>query len=690
MLAAQINLSTASTGVTATAQPSSSGILNYGDVSTGNGDAYSLTVGGVNIASVGADSSFSAADLDTALQSTGAGSVGAQLAAAGVSFTGSAANGTLQFSKADGSNLSVSQTLTNTSGNASGGVANLDASGATETYLGGVTLASAGAITVGGSTPSLAGLTAGASGLSNGAYANSTFTQNAAISGGSVTIDASNSSLQGIATAVNAANIGVTASIINDGSGSPYRLVFTSSSTGVASSMKISVNGDATISNLLSNDPAGTQNLTQSVAAQNTNLTVNGIAITSANNTVSGAIQGVTLNVAQTGTTSVAVAQNTSTLQSAVSSFVTAYNSLNNTFSAATSYNASTQTAGPLLGDSGVQTVQAGLRQVLGLTIPGVSQSMNSLGQLGITFQSDGSMALNSTTLQNAMNTNASGVSALFGALGNATDSLVGYKTATAATKPGTYAVNISQMATKGAEIGNAAPGLTITTGSNDELDVTVDGIGDTVTIPAGNYTATTLAAAVQAAINGSTKITNQGSSVAVTVNAAGAISVTSQRYGSASLVNLGGDASTSLLGDTPTLNTGLDVQGTIGGAPATGSGQVLTSLAGNPSSGLALTISGGATGARGSVTYSQGYANQLSTLLKSYLGSTGPLTNESNALNSNISSISTQITALNTTLAAQQANYLAEFQALDKTIAGLDATQTFLTQQLASLASNG
>ncbi len=680
-LANAINNASATTGVTAAATGGNSGTLAFNSVTTGDGDSYTLSVGGVPIANVGADTTFTAADLDTALQSTGTGSVGAELAAQGITYTGSAEAGTLQFSASNGANLTITQDLTNSSGDASGGISGLDESGAVETYMGNVTLSSSSSVTVGGTAPALAGLTAGTA--SNTA----TFAQNSAIAGGSVTINSSNDSLQGIESAINNANLGVTASIINDGSNTPYRLVLTSNTTGANASMKISVNGDSTLSSLLSEDPAGTQNLTQSTAAQNTELTVNGIPITSSNNSVANAIQGVTLSVAATGSTSVSISQNTSTLQSAVSAFVNAYNTLNSTIGSETAYDASTETAGALLGDAGVQTVQEGIAQVLGATIPGVSQNLNSLQQLGITFNSDGSMSLNSSTLQSAITNNPNGVAALFGAIGNTTDSEVNYTTSTSATQAGTYAVNITQLATQGTEVGNAAPNLTITTGSNDSLGLDIDGVNATVTIPPGTYTSTSLAAEVQGLINGSSAISNAGSSVAVTVNSSGALSITSQRYGSASLVDLTGDAAASLMGSTPTMTTGVDVEGTIGGNPASGSGQVLTGLAGSPTAGLALTVDGGSTGSRGSITYSQGYADQLGSLLTSYLGTTGPITNETAGINSTISSLQTQITALNQTLAQQQANYMAEFEALDTTIASLDSTQTYLTQELASLA---
>lgn len=681
-LATQINAATATTGITATAQNATTGVVNFTPVTTGDGDAYSLTVGGVNIANVGADSSLTAAQLDTALQSTGTGSVGAQLAAAGITFTGSAAAGTLSFSSSSGANLTVSQTLTNSSGNATGGISGLDATGATETYLGSVNLTASSTITVGGTTPSLAGLTAGSAGN------NGTFTVNPALAGGTVTIDSSNNTLQGIASAINNANLGVTATIINDGSSTPYHLVFTSDTTGANASMNISASGDSTISNLLSYNPTGTQNLTQNTAAQSADLTVNGIPITSTSDAVSGAIQGVTLNLNQTGSTSVSVAANSSSVESAISSFVTAYNTLNTAFTTATAYNSTTETGGPLLGDTGVQTTQEQIRSILGAAVPGLSQNLNTLQQVGITFQSDGSMALNSAAMDNAVTGNFSSVGALFSSMGTTTDNLVSYKTATSATQPGTYAVNISQLAAQGSEVGSAAPGSTITTGVNDQLTVNVDGVATTVTLAAGTYTPTSLAQEVQSKINSNSAISSAGSSVSVSVNSSGYLNIVSARYSSASQVSLGGDAVDTVLGSAPVTTQGLDVEGTIGGNPASGSGQTLTGLTGSATSGLAISITGGATGSRGTVTYSQGYAAQLNTALTSLLSTSGPIATETQGINNEITGIGTQITTLNKTLAAQQANYLAEFEALDTTIASLDATQTFLTQQLASLAT--
>jgi hypothetical protein len=142
-----------------------------------------------------------------------------------------------------------------------------------------------------------------------GTYSGGVFTPNAQNGVKTVTITPAQSSLAGIRDAVNAANIGVTASIVNDGSANGQRLVFTSSTTGAANSLKITAtdddgnNTDAAGLSQLAYDPSaavGTgKNLTEKVAAQDALLTVDGIDIQSSTNTVKDAIAGVTLTLAK-------------------------------------------------------------------------------------------------------------------------------------------------------------------------------------------------------------------------------------------------------------------------------------------------------------------------------------------------------------------------------------------------------
>jgi flagellin len=156
-LATAINAQQGTTGVTATAQTTDSGVM--GAFVTTAGGTYSLSVGGVTIESAAA-AGVTAANIDTALATSGAGSVGAALTAAGVTFTGTAAGGNLHFLKTDGSNVDVVETL-GASGTAGGFYGKSAPGTTTNTYTAGVNLTSANGavITLGGTAPASAGFT---------------------------------------------------------------------------------------------------------------------------------------------------------------------------------------------------------------------------------------------------------------------------------------------------------------------------------------------------------------------------------------------------------------------------------------------------------------------------------------------------------------------------------------------------
>ena len=535
------------------------------------------------------------------------------------------------------------------------------------------------------------GTIAGATSV-GGKYTGATFTSNGNGTK-TVSINATNNSLQGIRDAINAANIGVTATIINDGSANPYRLSLSSNSSGASNSVKISVApgvpGDTALSNLLAQDPgtapaSGTQNLTETSAAQNANFTVNGVAVSKSSNSVSDVIHGVTLNLLKSSAPiTLSVAQDPAAVSTAANAFVSAYNTMHSAISSVTAYDATTQTGAILQGDFAVNTVASQMRQVLNTAVNS-GGALTSLADIGITFQKDGTLALDSTKLSTAVTSHYGDIAALFGTVGKASDSLVSYSSAASTVKPGNYAVNITQLATQGNIAGLAAAGTAIITGVNDTLNVVINGISAAITLAAGNYTATTLAAEVQAKINGAVS----GASVIVTPSPTGVFTIASSSYGSSSSVAISGNGANSLLGGVPTPTAGLDVGGTIGGLTATGSGQFLTSGGGN-SFGLKIQVSGGALGARGTVNYSHGYADLLNQYATSQLNGSGLLKTATDGLNKGITDIQNQKAALNVRLAAIQASYTSQFTALDSLLSSMNSTQQYLTQQLANLPKN-
>lgn len=504
-----------------------------------------------------------------------------------------------------------------------------------------------------------------------------------------VTIDPSNSSLAGIRDAINKAGVGVTASLVNDGSATPYRLVLTETATGKASSMKISVAGDAGLQNLLNHDPAGAQALTETVKAQNAEFKLDGIAISSASNSAANVIDGVTLNLAKTNVgspTTVAVARDTKTVVESVGKFVSAYNAINKTLNDLSAYNPTTKKGAVLNGDATVRSMQTQLRSLLGSPVANGGTGFSVLSDIGVTVKA-GVMAVDDAKLQKAIASNFNEIAGLFASSAKPTDSLVGFTGATAKTMPGSYALNITQAAARGSIAGASAPVLAIGSGNNT-LAVTLNGVTANVTLEQRTYAnAAALAAEVQSKINGVAAFASAGSSVSVT-ESGGALSITSSRYGAASSVGIAGTGADDLLGSGRTATAGKDVAGTIGGFAATGVGRTLTADAGSPAEGLALQVDG-ATGARGTVAYSKGYAYQFDQLATTLLDTAkGPLASRTEGLNASIKSLADNRVRMEERLTATEKRLRAQYSSLDATISRMNSTSSYLSQQLTALAN--
>ena len=703
-LAEAINAKNATTGVSATANATSTSATlfggaaspTFGNVDTNSGGTYSLSVAGVAIASQGTlvqeGNGVTAAGIDLSLASGG---VADALAAAGITHTGTAANGDLQFIAADGSNLTIAETATGIVGGGIGKT-NADANtGSTVSYASSVSLSSTGAspITIAGTNPALAGLTAG----TGGSYTGAAFSQDANQVSGTVVIDSTNNSLQGIRDAINKASLGVTATIVSDGSATPNHLVLTSSKTGASSTIKVSLAAtgggapDAALDALLAYDPAGTQNLKQNTAAQSTALNVNGIPITSDTNTVSDAIQGVTLTIGTVGKAVLNVAQDSNSVKSGVNAFVKAYNDLNKAIKDVSGYDADTKKGGPLLGDSTVQNLQAQLRKQLGQNITGLNGDLTTLSQVGISFQKDGTLSLDAGKLNTAIGKNFSDIAGLFAAVGKASDSLVSFSSSTAKTVPGDYALNVTHLASQGALTSDAAVAASTVIAANTQWVVALDQTDPvtanrtaTVNLAAGTYTPGQLATLLQSAINGAGSYAANSLAVNATIDGAGKLNVVSAKYGSTSKISISsssGTAVSDLFGAASSVD-GLDIAGTLGGQAATGSGQFLTSA-----DGLKVQVTGGAVGDRGTVGFSQGYAYQLNNLASTYLGSSGFIAGRTTGLGATIKDINDQKDTFNQRLVDIEKRYRAQYTALDTSISSLNATSSFLTQQFAALA---
>lgn len=243
--------------------------------------------------------------------------------------------------------------------------------------------------------------------LTNGVYSGATFTPGA--SSATLTIDSSNNTLEGIRNAINAANLGVSATLVNDGSGTPYRLALSVTASGAANSLRISTDGaDAAITNLLAHDPSGTQNLAETVTAQNASFSVNGIAVSKASNTVNDVIDGVSLTLTKTGNATLTVERDTAAASKAVGDFVTAYNELYTAMKNSFAY----KSGSALAGDPTLRGLQQQMREIVATAATGGTYA--NLFEVGVSGKSDGTLQLDSSKLASVMSSNFADVAALF------------------------------------------------------------------------------------------------------------------------------------------------------------------------------------------------------------------------------------------------------------------------------------
>jgi flagellar hook-associated protein 2 len=529
--------------------------------------------------------------------------------------------------------------------------------------------------------------------VSFGTYNGDTFTPNPDKASKEIVIAEGRDSLAAVRDAINAADAGVTATILNDGTA--YRLVVTSKDTGVANAVRITVadsDGNNTDMNGLSRlaydgrTPSGVANMVQTVAAQNARALVDGIQISKASNSFSDVIEGVTLNLLKENTpakTTVTVSRDTNAIQASVQSFVKAYNDLNKTITDLTKYDAANKRASTLTGDATVRSLQTRLRSVFNTALETAGGGLTALSDIGISFQVDGTLKLDTSKLDKVLADSSKDISTLFAAVAKPSDSLVSFTGSTGDTKNGTYALNVTALATQGKAIASGPALLDIVAGNNDTLDVTVDGVSVSVTLAPGTYTTAGIAAEIQSKVNAVSGLKTADGSVSVT-EAGGVLTMTSNRYGSASSVAIvGGNGKAGLFG-TPAETVGVNAAGMIGNSTATGSGQVLTGT--GDAAGLAITVTGGVTGDRGTIKYARGYAYELDKLVGGLLENDSLLDGRMDGINASIKDIGRKREQLNLRLENIEKRYRAQFNALDALMGRMQQTSTYLQQQLSSL----
>jgi len=512
-----------------------------------------------------------------------------------------------------------------------------------------------------------------------------------------ITIDSSNDTLQGLANAINEANAGVSAGVIDTGNG--FQLVLSADETGEANAVNISVTEDGAAPGLSrfafdTADPENMDGMRQTIAASDAVMEINGVEIRRATNTIENVVDGLTFNITGEGKSTIKVEQDTAAVAERVQAFVDKFNELQGTIRELSSFDSETGQGSILTGDSTVRNIQNQLKRVLTDIIPGLENaSVRSLADVGIgTDFRTGELQFDSQKFQQQLRENPDDVTALFAEQGRTSDSQVEFVRSGSNTQPGNYDINVTQMASRGT-LNYAIPDTAdaIQVQADNSFTFRVDGATNaTVSIAAGDYSGADFAAAIQEALRNNSALSAAGRSVQVGYDATEGLTFTSNRFGSDSNVSLTSLNNVTGL-NTATGTTGLDVQGTINGQTAQGDGQVLflANNSGGDAAGLQVRITGGDVGNRGSVKFIEGVSERAVDAITSILGADGALSSRTDALNRDLERIQEDRIKLDLRIESYQERLVKQFSAADSLISQLNNTRDYVTQQLAALAPN-
>jgi len=529
------------------------------------------------------------------------------------------------------------------------------------------------------------------------------FTLNPDKSAATIDIDSSNNTLEGIMGAINDADVGVSASIVNDGSG--FRLLLSSDDTGLANSLEIAVDDDD------SNDTdtsglsifafnASATNMDQTAAASDAEFRVNGLSVTNDTNVVTEAIPGVTMTLKKTSADPIklTVAQDMNAITSAINSFVSGYNTFINTANALSAYDAENDIPSALLGDFTLRSIESQISTILRSPVEGFTGDVNSLAELGISTSSSGTLSFDQTQFQEVWDEYPNDVKSLFAALGAPTDADITYDGATSTTLTGNYAVNITTLASYGYHTGAAVlpnfggGGTLDIDADNDNLTLEIDGITlEEITLTNATYTTgDDLAEELQVQINGTQAMRDANRTITVAYDSGtDSFTINSTVIGSTSAVNvLAVDINTAAeLGFSVSNGVdGVDVAGTIDGVVANGAGDLLIAEEGSDSEGLALRIGGTTTGSRGDVNFTRGITSQFEQLFTDLLDEEGALTERIDSYQDRLDDVEERRAEMELRWESVRDRYTRQFNALDTLMSQLQSTSTYLEGQLAAL----
>jgi flagellar hook-associated protein 2 len=286
-----------------------------------------------------------------------------------------------------------------------------------------------------------------------------------------ITVDSTNNTLSGIAQSINSAGAGVTASVITGSDGTSTLVL--KGTTGAAQSFTLAGADDTTatqsdsalsLSNLAYGGSA-TGGLTQTQAAQDASITVDGVTVTRASNSFSDVVPGVSMTLVKTGTINLSSTRPNDAITEAVTDFVSAYNELLTEINTATAAATSSADAGPLRGNSAMRTLKAQLSQLTTTALNGTG-TIRTLAELGVKTGTDGTLSVDSSTLNTMLTKYPDDVESMFVTSQSSSSAKVLLTSTAGATKSGVFQVTGITPATGGGNASGSINGVAMSANS--------------------------------------------------------------------------------------------------------------------------------------------------------------------------------------------------------------------------------
>jgi flagellar hook-associated protein 2 len=500
-------------------------------------------------------------------------------------------------------------------------------------------------------------------------------------------------SLETIAGKINLSNSGVLASVISiDGK----LQLLVSAESGLNNALEVTSDNTAQLGvfeyntvSIAALDPVA-PSVIETQKGGDAEFKLNGLLIKRESNQVSDVIPGLdfTLNKADIGNNvSFSISQDKSSAETAIRGLVEAYNTLREVIKpivGVTEGEDSLLVSGALSKDSTAKTLFSALVSTVRGTVNGLSQTdkFSALASIGVVTERDGTIKIDDEQFNKVISEDFASLSSLFGVQSTSESSFLELKTGSFAGKAvvGNYTVDITQAPTQGSVLSGVVAFPVVLADDSATFTVQIDGVSSESIVLKGVFnTAEELAAGLQSVINSDKNY--QGNNLSVEVNVeGGGIKIESTQFGTSSKVEFTAvsapfDAQVGF-NTSSTTTIGVNAKGTINGQEAFGSSNILLPAIGSDAYGLNVTVSEATPVGSYGVSFTRGFAGELSLLISNALADGGQIENKEESISQERKVLAVDQEKLDRKMTSYQSRLSSQFTAMERIVASLNQTK--------------